>query len=205
MPTVKKTLAAHIAELGRPVFTARELAGVSGRSASVVSQGLAFLARQGLAVKVAHGVWAAGGAMPSPYAVIPYILPRRRAYVSFTSALHLHGIIEQIPQVVTLASVAHTKEITTNAGTFAVHHLAPAFFKGFSWREAGRFFIAEPEKALVDCLYVSAFRERRFSHFPELDFPVAFSFKKAVAWAAFINSGAALKFVLKRLAEIERD
>ncbi len=204
MPTVKKTLAAHIAALGRSVFAARELAGVSGRSASVVSQGLAFLARQGLAVKVGHGVWAAGGAMPSPYAVIPYLLPRQRAYVSFTSALHLHGIIEQIPQVITLASVAHTKEITTNAGTFAVHHIAPAFFKGFSWREAGGFFIAEPEKALVDCLYVSAFRERRYSHFPELYFPAAFSFKKAAAWAAFIKSGAALKYVLKRLAKIER-
>ena len=204
MPTVKKTLAAHIAALGRPVFTARELAAVSGRSASVVSQGLAFLARQGLTVKVAHGVWAAGGAMPSPYAVIGYLLPRQRAYVSFTSALHLHGIIEQIPQVVTLASVAHTKEITTNAGTFDVHHLAPSFFKGFSWREAGGFFIASPEKALVDCLYISAFRKRRFSHFPELNFPAAFSFKKAVAWAALINSGAALNHVLKRLAEIKK-
>jgi len=200
---VKKTLAAHMAVLGRSVFTARELAAVAGRSASVVSQGLAFLARQGLAVKVAHGVWAAGSVMPSPYAVIPYILPKQRAYVSFTSALHLHGIIEQIPQVVTLASVAHTKEISINAGAFAVHHLAPSFFSGFVWRESGGFFIAEPEKALVDCLYVSAFRERRFSHFPELNFPESFSFKKAEAWAMLIKSGAAHKHVLKRLVEIK--
>jgi len=203
MPTFKKALAAHMAALGRPVFTARDLAAVSGRSPSVVSQGLAFLGRQGLAVKVTHGVWAAGGVMPSPYAVIPYILPKQRAYVSFTSALHLHGIIEQIPQVVTLASVAHTKEVRTGAGTFAVHHLAPSFFCGFVRREGGGFFIAEPEKALVDCLYVSAFRDRRFSHFPELDFSGTFSFKKAAAWAARIKSGAARKHALKRLAEIK--
>lgn len=102
-----------------------------------------------------------------------------------------------------LASVAHTKEIRTNAGIFAVHHLAPSFFRGFAWREGGGFFIADPEKALVDCLYVSTFRGRRFSHFPELNLSESFDFKKAVAWAAFIKSGAALKHVLKRLAEIK--
>jgi len=203
MPTVKKTLAAHIAALGRPVFTARDLAAVSGRSASVVSQGLAFLQGQGLVIKVAHGVWAAGRAMPSPYAVIPYLLPKQRAYVSFTSALHLHGIIEQIPQSVTLASVAHTKEIHTKAGTFMVHHLAPSFFSGFDWREGGGFFIAEPEKALVDCLYVSAFRKRQFSHFPELHFSRAFSFNKAAAWARRIKSAKASAHVLCRLKTIQ--
>ncbi len=203
MPMVKKTLAAHIALLGRPVFTARELAAVSGKSASVVSQGLSFLEGQGLVVGVSHGVWAAGRDMPSPYAVIPYILPKQRAYVSFTSALHLHGIIEQIPQSVTLASVAHTREISTKAGAFAVHHLAPSFFSGFAWREPGGFFIAEPEKALIDCLYVSAFRKRQFSYFPELSFPGTFSFKKAAAWAGRIKSPSAAAHVAGRLKIIK--
>ncbi len=203
MPANNKTLAACLGLLGRQIFTARELSAVSGRSASVVSQGLAFLQKQGLAVKVAHGVWASGSSMPSPYAVIPYLFPRQRVYVSFTSALHLHGIIEQIPQVITLASVAHTREINTNAGNYLAHHLAPSFFTGFNWHEKGGFLIAEPEKALVDCLYVSAFRNRQFSHFPELIFPAAFSFKRAVAWAALIKNGAALKHALKRLAEIK--
>lgn len=203
MPMRNKTLAAYIGVLGRPVFTARELSAVSGRSASVVSQGLAFLAKQGLVVKVAHGVWASGSSMPSPYAVIPYILPKQRGYVSFTSALHLHGIIEQIPQAITLASVAHTREVHTSAGNYMVHHLAASFFTGFGWHKEGGFLIAEPEKALVDCLYVSVFRKRQFSYFPELNFPVAFSFRKAVSWAALIRSGAALKHVLKRLAAIK--
>jgi predicted transcriptional regulator of viral defense system len=204
MPTNNKTLAAYIGVLGQPVFTARELSAVSGRSASVVSQGLAFLEKQGLAVKVAHGVWASGGSMPSPYAVIPFILPRQRGYVSFTSALHLHGIIEQIPQVIALASVAHTREIHTGAGNYMVHHLAASFFTGFGWHKEGGFLIAEPEKALVDCLYVSAFRNRQYSYFPELDFSGAFSFTKAAAWAELIKNRAALKHVLKRLAAIKK-
>ena len=160
----KKTLIAHILGLGRPVFSARELSAVSGRSPSTVSQGLAFLAGEGLVVKVAHGLWAAGTSAPSPYAVVAHLRPKQRFYVSFTSALHLHGIIGQIPQVLTLASVAHGGLIRTASGVFEVHHLAPSFFSGFGWREgAGGFLLAEPEKALVDCLYVSAFRKRQFS------------------------------------------
>lgn len=200
----RKTLIAHIMGLGLPVFSARELSAAAGRSPSTVSQGLAFLAGQGLVVKVAHGVWAVGGALPGPYAVIAHILPRQRAYVSFTSALHLHGIIEQIPQQVTLASVAHSREIRTAAGVFAVHHLAPSFFSGFAWsRGAESFLLAEPEKALVDCLYVSAFRKRQFSHFPELRFPENFSFKKAYGWIAAIKSRAAAVHARKQLDRIK--
>lgn len=196
----KKTLISYFAGLGGPVFTARELSAVSGKSPSTVSQGLAFLARQGLAVKVARGVWAAGGVMPGPYAVISRVLPRQRAYVSFTSALHLHGVIEQIPQSVTLASVAHSARIKTGAGLLAVHHIDPSFFAGFAWREGdGGFLLAEPEKALADCLYVSAFRKRQFSHFPELHFPGTFSFKKAYAWIGRIQSRAAAAHARKRL------
>lgn len=202
---VKKTLIAHIMGLGRPVFSARELSAVSGKTPSTVSQGLAFLARQGLAVKVAHGVWAAGRAAPSPYSVIAHIRPKQRLYVSFTSALHLHGIIEQIPQVITLASVAHGGTIKTAAGVFAVHHLAPSFFSGFAWREgAGGFLLAEPEKALVDCLYVSAFRKQQFSHFPELRFPKSFSFSKAYDWVARIKSPKAAVHARRRLDIIKR-
>lgn len=201
----KKTLIAHIMGLGWTVFSARELGAVSGRSPSAVSQGLSFLAGQGLVVKVAHGVWAAGAEPPGPYSVIAHILPRQRAYVSFTSALHLHGIIEQIPQVITLASVAHSGEIKTAAGVFSVHHLAPSFFLGFGWRESGGgFLLAEPEKALVDCLYVSAFRKRQFSYFPELRFSKSFSFKKAYAWTDAINSRRAALHVRRRLELLEK-
>jgi len=200
----ERTLAACLMELKGPVFSSRELAAVSGRSPSVVSQGLDFLRRQGIVHKVARGVWASGRDLPGPYAVIGHILPRQRAYVSFTSALHLHGMIEQIPQTVTLASVAHSGEIKTAAGVFAVHHLVPSFFGGFVWHEgSGGFLLAEPEKALVDCLYVSAFRERRFSHFPELSFPKNFSFKKAYAWVDRIKSRRAAVHAGRRLEAIK--
>lgn len=203
LPATKKTLAAHVAAFDRPVFTTRELAAVSGRSTSAVSQGLAFLLRQGLVARAAHGVWARGQGFPSPYAVAQYLMPKQRVYVSFTSALHLHGVIEQIPQSVTLASTAHSREMRTPAGLFIVHHLSPGMFAGFGWHKSGGFLIAEPEKALADCLYLSALRKRQFSHFPELFFSRAFSFKKVRAWLGRVNNRGARLHALARLASIE--
>ncbi len=144
-----------------------------------------------------------GNEAVSPYAVIPYLFPRHRAYISFITALHLHGIIEQIPQVTTLASTDHSRIIRTKAGVFHTHHIAPSFFAGFGWYKGNAgFLIAEPEKALVDSLYLSAHKKRRFGHFPELHFPGSFSFKRAKAWADKINGPAARVYVKSKLEAI---
>jgi len=135
-----------------------------------------------LIFKIYRGIWAeVGNERLSPYVVIPFLLPRQRAYLSFISALHLHGIIEQIPQEITLASTSHTKIIPTTIGTFSIHQLTPAFFDGFNWYK-GRGSFLEPEKALVDSLYISARKKKQFGYFPELHFPRSFSFKKVKEW-----------------------
>jgi predicted transcriptional regulator of viral defense system len=194
-----------IRQLGRPVFTTDEVRAISGRSPSAATQALNYLARQGLIFKVYRGVWAETGAgRVSPYSVMPFLFSRQRVYLSFISALHLHGIIEQIPQVITVASASHTKTLRTKAGTFSVHQLAPSFFKGFEWyKGAGSFLIAEPEKALVDSLYLSACKKRQFGHFPELHFPGSFSFKKAEEWAKTIPNAMVRTSVQKKLAHLK--
>jgi len=180
----KKSLLWYIKQLRRPVFTSHELCSLSGKSASVVTQTLNFLTRQGVITKVYRGIWAeAGNEKLSPYTIIPFLLPRHRVYVSFISALHLHGIIGQIPQMITLASTAHTKTIHTKIATFSIHQLSPSFFDGFHWYQGtGSFLIAEPEKALIDSLYLSTRRKKQFGHFPELHFSKSFDFKKAKRW-----------------------
>jgi len=174
----------HIKNLKRPVFTTHELAAVSGKSSSNVTQSLNVLAKNRIITKIFRGIWAdAGSEKVSPYAVVPFLLPRQRAYVSFLSALHLHGMIGQIPQVVMLATCAHTKTIRTAAGVFELHQIAPRLFNGFVWyRGTGSFLIAEPEKALVDSIYLSTRKKKQFTYFPELYFDKNFDFKKATRW-----------------------
>lgn len=190
-----------IRELGRPVFTSRELAMISGKSLSTTIQALCFLKRQGLVLKVYRGIWAeTGRGNISAHSLIPFLFPRHRAYVSFVSALHLHGIIEQIPQVITIASLVHTRIIKTKLGTFSVHKIAPSFFKGYDWyKGTGSFLIAEPEKALIDSLYLSACKKRQFGYFPELRFPESFSIRKAERWAKAILNPKIRNHVQKKL------
>lgn len=194
-----------IKKLGRTVFTTHELVSVSGKSASTVVQSLNRLTQQGLLIKVYRGVWAEPEPkVLSPFEIVPYLFPRQRVYVSFITALNLHGIVEQIPQVITLASPSHTRTIRTKVGIFSVHQMAPAFFNGFDWYKGkGSFLIAEPEKALIDSLYLSSRKKKQFGHFPELHFPPEFSFKKAARWTERIPEGKIRLYVLEKLKRLE--
>jgi len=190
-----------IKKLGRNIFTTHEMIAISGKSASTIVQSLNRLANQGLIIKIYQGVWAEPGPRAlSPFEVIPHLFPRQRVYVSFISALHLHGIVEQIPQVITLASTSHSNTIRTNVGVFSIHQIAPSFFGGFDWYKGdGSFLIAEPEKALIDSLYLSSRKKKQFGNFPELHFPKEFSFRKAAKWAKQIAEKKIRQYVLKKL------
>ena len=198
-------LLTYIKKIGRPIFTTAELVAMSGKSPSTVSRSLRYLDRQGAVYQVYRGIWAETNRPVSAFSVIPFLQPRRRAYLSFISALHLYGIIEQIPQVITLASSGHTGKITTAVGVFSVHQITPRFFKGFDWyKGTGDFLIAEPEKALIDCLYLAGYKKRQFAHFPELAWPETFSFKKARAWIEEIPNPKIVAQAVKKLEAIEK-
>ena len=201
---IRKSILTFTKKLNRPVFTTREAAMLSGSSLSNASKILKTLERRGLVFKVTRGIWAeTGNEMLSPYSVIPLLLPKNRAYVSFISALHLHGIIEQIPQEITLASTVHTKKIHTKIGTFSIHRISPLFFDGFDWYKGeGSFLTAEPEKALIDSLYLSTRKKKQFGYFPELYFPKSFSFKKAAKWVDKIPEKRIRSSVGKKLEGI---
>lgn len=199
---VKQSFLACIQQLGRPIFTTHELTILSGKQKSTTVEALNSLKKKGFIFKIYRGIWGkVNDERLTLYMVIPYLFPRHRAYVSFVSALHLHGVIEQIPQMVTLASTVHTRIIRTKLGVFSVHRIVPSFFDGFGWyRGTGSFLIAEPEKALVDSLYLSARKKKQFGYFPELHFPRSFSFKKAREWAKKIPDVRIRAYVQKRLA-----
>lgn len=199
----RQNILVYIKQLNRPVFTTSEIIALSGKSPSTITQSLNYLESQGLIIKVHRGIWAEADSRVSPYSIIPFLTPRHRVYVSFVSALHLHGMIEQIPQVITLASTSHTMSVHTKIGTFTIHRIAPQFFKGFDWyRGDGNFLIAQKEKALVDSLYLSAYKAKQFGFFPEMSFPKSFSFAKARKWVKCISTASVRLYVEKKLIEL---
>ncbi len=203
----RESILSYIRKLKRRVFTTREISEISNKSTSAAIQALNHLQKQNLVFKVYRGLWTEVTDKPlSPYWVIPFLPVQNRCYLSFVSALHLYGIIEQIPQVITLASLEHTRRISTEVGVFSLYQIKPYFFKGFDWYKKGNNFLsAEPEKALADCLYISAYKKKSFSYFPELNFPKAFSFKKVEKWFKEIPASKAKIYAERRLKEIKKN
>ncbi len=197
----------YIRRIRRPAFTTREVAALSGKTMSAATQGLNYLVRLGILMKIRRGLWAdLGNDRLSPLAIVPYIASDHRAYVSFVSALHFRGLVEQIPHIVTVASTAHSKTIRTPLATYRIHRISPDFFDGFDWYGKSRdVLMASAEKALVDSLYLSVHRKKQYRFFPELHFPASFSFKRAESWARKIPSPRARARVLKDLEKLKTD
>ncbi|MGZ8761174.1 MAG: type IV toxin-antitoxin system AbiEi family antitoxin domain-containing protein [Aeromicrobium sp.] len=108
------------------------------------------------------------------------------AYVSFTSALSAHGMIDQVPREISVASLDNAKRVKTEVGTYAVHHVPPALFGG--WTERDGVKMARPEKALFDLAYISAVHHGRPRRIPELDLPDTFDRGEIDLWLARIES-----------------
>lgn len=198
------TAARAIQTIGRPVFTTREIASISGTSLSSTSQTLKRMAEQGLVEGASRGLWCVP-ADPrfTPFALVSFLAGRHRAYVSFFSALHLLGLTHQIPRVIYAATTAHTRVTRTGLATYSFHRIHPAFFTGFDWHASGLFLIATQEKAVVDCLYLSGRKGKRFGFLPELELPRSFSFRRARTWAHRIKEPRLRAHVLGKLMDVE--
>ncbi len=81
----------------------------------------------------------------------------RLAYVSLHSALAYYGMIPEHVPLTTSVTTGRPAEWRTPLGVFDFRHIQVDFFDGFKWVELGekqRAFIASPEKALLDLVYL---------------------------------------------------
>nr|HID12794.1 hypothetical protein [Anaerolineae bacterium] len=80
--------------------------------------------------------------------------PAHPAYVSFWSALHFHGLTEQVPRTVFVATTQKRRPLDFNGARFVFVRVAPYKFFGYQREMIGDLpvLMAEVEKALVDSL-----------------------------------------------------
>jgi predicted transcriptional regulator of viral defense system len=202
------TTAQAVLAMGNPVFTTRQIAAIRGGSLSATSQALARMDKQGLVKKATRGVWCIPDDLRfTLFALVPMLAGTHRAYVSMISALHLHGLIEQIPQIVFAATTGHTRVRQTTLGSYSYHRIHPDFFAGFDWYGRRQdFLVASPEKALVDTLYLSSRKGKRFRFFPEINRGANIDFERAGEWAERIAHDAwTRQFVLQKLDALEKE
>lgn len=93
---------------------------------------------------------------PSRYVIANQLNPV--SYISLESALGFYGLIPEAIIDVTSVTTKKTLRLRNKMGSFIYQHIKPNAFRGFKANkdEYGlTFFIAEPEKAVVDFLYLN--------------------------------------------------
>ena len=79
------------------------------------------------------------------------------SYVSLETALNYYGMIPDIPLSVTSVTTVTTKKIKTVLGQFYYQKIKPELFWGYKvvpTKNRGVFYMAFPEKALLDYFYL---------------------------------------------------
>lgn len=192
---------AELLRMDRPVLTTREAAARWHVAQRAAGQRLRALEEAGLVRRLRRGLWALDLDLP-PFAIAPYLTAPFPAYVSFWSALYQHGVIEQIPRQISVASLDRTRRVDTALGTFDVHRIAPDLFDGYRGApETG--YVATAEKALFDTVYVRAAKGGK-AFFTELLLPRDFDDGRLDAWTERIGSPRLRTLVSRRLGEVLR-
>ena len=154
------------------VFTTRDFADYSGVSMSAASKRLLRLSEQKLLKRITKGVWA-NTSHPwfHPLACVPYLLGKEQGYVSFLTALHLHDLVSQIPKTIQIATTGHARTLNSPIGQYEFLQIKPELMQqGTVWSDAHLpYLIATAEKALIDTLYLSTRKNRRFARLPEVE------------------------------------
>ena len=154
------------------IFTTRDFANYSSISVPAASKRLLRLTNKKLLTRITKGLWA-NTSHPHfhPIACVPYLLGKEQGYVSFLTALHLHGLVSQIPKTIQVATTGHARTLNSPVGNYEFLQIKPELMKlGTKWSDTHLpYLIATAEKSLIDTLYLSTRKSRRFARLPEVD------------------------------------
>lgn len=159
------------------VFTTSDAISLSKLSTSALVHTLSRMTKAGLIVHLKRNVWI--NKMSENFRIeeaIPYITFPWLSYISLHSALSEYGLIDEVPQFITVVTSGRAFRLKTIFGDLVAHHIPAKYLFGFYLKiyGTGSFQIAYPEKAILDLAYLSSvprsgikfpvFRER-----PKLD------------------------------------
>lgn len=118
-----------------------------------------FLTRalqRGLVARISRGVYVNALLKGFPPVEEAACFLRSPSYISCEWALHLHGVIIQVPVVCTVitlsTAVGEGRNVRYQGVTIEFAHIADRLFHGFELRDG--FNLAVPEKALLDTIYL---------------------------------------------------
>lgn len=145
------TILQKVGKEGGKILTSSTLQAATGLSLAAIKKATQRLSERRYFIKLADKFYANKFALPSLEEVAMVL--GRSCYISFESALEKHGIISQMPLVLTCATTRKTRSISTTLGEIFFHHIQPRLFSDY-FNEEGVLW-ATPEKALLDYIYIN--------------------------------------------------
>jgi len=142
------------------IFNNLEFAEIFELSPYQAEYNLKQLTEEGLLARLKRGLYTLKTDSPSEEEIANALY--KPSYISFEYALAYYNIIPEMTYHITSATTKPTRLFTTDRTSFSYYTIKPAAYSGYilSQIDERRFYIAEPEKALVDYLYLVTFGER---------------------------------------------
>ena len=173
---------------GHKRITTRDAAQLAGMSIPATSMALRRLAAEGLSIPLKKGHWLLGEPSSNPGALVTAAADPYQAYLSGSSALRLHGRIQQIPQKHFAVTLGRPGEIEMAGTKLEMHRIKPELFGGYAYDVRVDGFVASPEKAVFDLAYLAAMNRSRVSGaLPETNLS-GLSWKEVQGWLRRIPS-----------------
>jgi predicted transcriptional regulator of viral defense system len=142
-----------------PIFRSSLLAASAPDPADLGRQ-LSRWVKSGRLIRLRRGVYALSDRYrrTDPHPFVAANAMKSASYVSLHSALAFHGLIPESVPAVTSATTGRPDEFDNPFGSFIYRHIQEALFFGYRRVDLGQgqnAFLAEPEKALLDLLYLT--------------------------------------------------
>lgn len=158
-------LITKLSSFNKPYFTVADLEKILGLDKKSLLVTLTRLVKSGVLIRPRKNVYLVfSESRPIEEVANQIYFP---SYLSFESALSRHGILSQIPYTLTFATTRPSKKMMLGNVEVEFSHIKPSLFFGYT--RAGSINIADPEKALLDQLYLVSKGTRSIS-IEELDF-----------------------------------
>ncbi|PIZ47029.1 hypothetical protein COY29_05735 [Candidatus Woesebacteria bacterium CG_4_10_14_0_2_um_filter_39_14] len=151
-------------ELDRGFFTVADFEKITGLSKNSLKVTLNRLVKQGILTRLKRGIYQLSlSAIDVKRIANQLYYP---SYLSFESALSDYGLLSQIPFTQTFATTRKSKKMTIWKTEVEFTQIKKDLFFGYTLDKG--IYIAEPEKALLDELYLIS-RGKRTLDIKELD------------------------------------
>lgn len=156
----QKAFVTKIKALGKDVFGIHDVKTLFPEEANYINTILKRLKEAGVVAPVTRGLYRLADATFEIERVATTL--SYPSYISFESALSKYGIINQGLFGLTLATTKHSKRLRIGGVICEYRRLKYELFFGFNLLNG--IYIAEPEKALLDTLYLIALGKKQTSY-----------------------------------------